>query len=92
MKSASYDLNGRLFDWTLENNVRTQVTFVPNTNRMARVKITGSDGVTVLRDSAYTYDDLGNILNIASPIAAEAGDFTYDDFDRLITAKYGNGD
>jgi RHS repeat-associated protein len=92
VKSASYDLNGRLFDWTLQNNVRTQVAFVPNTNRLGRVQITGGDGVTVLRDSTYSYDDPGNVLNIASPIPAEAGSFTYDDFDRLITAGYGNGD
>jgi RHS repeat-associated protein len=92
VKSATYDLNGRLADWTLENDVHTNVTFVPNTSRMWRVQITGGDGVTVLRDHTYTYDDPGNILKIAGPLAAEAGDFTYDDLDRLISAKYGNGD
>ena len=92
VKSVVYDLNGRMTDWTLQSGVSTHVDFFTSTTRIQHVVITASDGATVLRDQTYTYDDADNILEIASPIAQEAGRFTYDDFDRLLTATYGNGD
>ena len=54
--------------------------------------IKAADGSTILRDQSYSYDDADNILKIDSPIAQEAGNFTYDDFDVPVSASYGNGD
>ena len=92
VKSAVYDLNGRMTDWTMQTGVSTHVDFFPSTTRIQRVVIKAADGSTVLRDQFYSYDDADNILKIDSQIAQEAGVFTYDAFDRLLTATYGNGD
>ncbi len=92
VKSAVYDLNGRMTDWTLQNGVTTHVDYFPSTTRIQHVLIKAADGSTILRDQTYSYDDVDNLLEIDSPLAQEAGVFTYDDFDRLSTATYGDAD
>jgi RHS repeat-associated protein len=92
VKSAAYDINGRLTSLVLQNDVRTTVEFAPHTTRPSRAQIYAPDGTTLLRDNTYRYDDAGNTVAIESPLDLERARFQYDDFDRLVFAEYGNGD
>ena len=91
VKSATFDLGGRLVSYTQQNGVVNQVDFIANTKLPAHLRVTAPDG-TALRDLAFHYDGTANTTSVDSPLDLERASFTYDELGRLTTASYGNGD
>jgi RHS repeat-associated protein len=89
--SAEYDVEGRLTKLVYQNGVENRTEFHPLTGRPSRLRVLGAGGA-VLRDQTFTFDPHGNLSAIASPLPVEAGQFHYDDFDRLTEATYGSGE
>jgi RHS repeat-associated protein len=71
--------------------VNEQLDFDAVTGRPTRLRVQAPDH-TMLRDQTFTFDDVGNLHQIDSPLPVEAGVFTYDDLDRLTDATYGSGE
>ncbi len=90
VKAATYDVRGRPASVTYQNGVTETWTYLPSSRRMQHLTVTGPGGA-VLRDQTFSYDGAGNTIGIASPNPLEHGTFGYDDFDRLLSATYGDG-
>jgi RHS repeat-associated protein len=90
VKSAEYDVFGRMTRQVLQNGAQKLYDFEPFSGRPTRLRVVGPAN-EVLRDQTFTYDDTGNVARIDSPLALEAGQFTYDSADRLVGASYGDG-
>ncbi len=91
VRSASFDIGGRLVSYEQQNGVVNEVDFLANSKLPSRLRVTGPDG-TSLRDLGFHYDGAGNTTAIDSPLDIESATFTYDGLDRLTAASYGNGD
>ena len=90
VKSAEYDLRGRLTSLTYQNGTTNNWTYLPSSQRLQHLGVSGPAGQT-LRDQTFQYDGAGNTTGIASPDPLEHGTFGYDDLDRLTSASYGDG-
>lgn len=91
VRAAAYDVQGHLIRLEYQNGVENRFEFDPLTGRPRRTWVIGPGGA-VLRDQAYTYSPVGDLLRINSPLPLEAGEFIYDNSGRLTDALYGNGD
>ncbi len=87
---ADYFPNGQVQSITYDNGQVFNAT--QNVRRLPEALHTERGGTTLV-DLTYTYDDSGNILQIADPILGNK-DMEYDGASRLVTAvgPWGNGD
>ncbi|HBU69586.1 MAG TPA: hypothetical protein DEE98_04295 [Elusimicrobia bacterium] len=87
LKYATFDydtaLHGKLLKTTYGNNVFTDYTYNPLTQRLGTLKTNGG----ALQNLAYTYDSVGNITEINCADPAQAQNFAYDDLSRLVNAN-----
>jgi RHS repeat-associated protein len=88
---ADYDAAGRMRALRFQNGAENRYDFDPGSGLPTRIQVVGPGGV-VYRDQSFTFDPNGNLLQIVSPVPAEAGTFTYDDLDRLLSADYASGE
>ncbi len=88
--NADYFPNGQIQSITYDNGQVLNVT--QNARALPETLLTSRNGSTLV-DLTYTYDDSGNILQIADPILGNK-DLGYDGANRLIVAvgPWGNGD
>jgi len=87
--SADYHPNGQIQSMTYDNGQVLNVT--QNARALPESMLTSRSGSTLV-DLTYTYDDSGNILQIADPILGNK-DMDYDGASRLVIAMgpWGNG-
>src|SRR5262249_49622308 len=91
VRSARFDLLGRLIRIVYENRAATEMEYEPNGGPLARVRVLGARG-EVLRDLKATREG-GQIRHIASAVAGDdAVDLAYDPLKRLTSARYGAAD
>jgi RHS repeat-associated protein len=91
VRTAEYDVLGRLTRLIYDNGSENLAEFDPATGRMTRQQVLAADG-TVLRDQKFNFAAAGNLAEVASPIVAEAVQYNYDGLNRLLGAQFGNGD
>jgi len=84
---AAYDALGHLTSFTSGNNLPTRYDYYPIYQQGGRLRsVQVGNG---LLDFTYSYDPVGNIQSIAdrsASIGEQTLNFTYDAFDRLLTA------
>ena len=91
VRSAGYDVRGRMTAQVFQNGLRNVLDFDALTGSPKRLQVLASAG-TPVRDQTFQFDVHGDLLNIASPLAVEAGAFEYDQLERLTKAAYGSGE
>ncbi|MFA5088126.1 MAG: FG-GAP-like repeat-containing protein [Candidatus Omnitrophota bacterium] len=90
VKNVDYNANGQITKIEYGNNVVTTYEYYPLNYRLKRVYTANTS--MGLQDLNYTYDKLGNIVQIADKINTASQTFKYDALNRLIEAngaKYG---
>ncbi|GEA90250.1 toxin TcdB middle/N-terminal domain-containing protein [Cellulomonas cellasea] len=90
VRSADYDVVGRLRRLELANGVVAQESYDELTGQPVRLQVTAPDA-TVLRDQRYTYDAGGLLLSVTAAHAGEQMTCTYDDFGHLEAVDYADG-
>ncbi|AIP63175.1 hypothetical protein DR62_1707 [Burkholderia thailandensis] len=90
VKSAAYDLFGRLTSIDYANGASTLIDYAANAGGIARVRVLDASR-NVLRDTTLTRGD-GLVTTLASANAADDSvDFGYDALRRLTSANYRQG-
>ena len=94
--TLTYDEFGQRTKLVYGNNVETTYTYDPLMGRLSHLKSTEPTKGRVIQDVSYTYDLVGNILDIANKAPVPAGGeiggptehrYTYDDLYQLTTAN-----
>ncbi|MBF0479019.1 MAG: fibronectin type III domain-containing protein [Candidatus Omnitrophica bacterium] len=85
VKDLQYNEAGLTKSITYANGVVTNYTYDANL-RLKTIRTLDSGGV-VLQDLTYTYDGVGNIINIADKITGQSKIFVYDELNRLVQAE-----
>jgi len=84
LTSAGYDAAGRTLSRMMGSGIAQAYTYYPWTQQGGRLQaMTAQRGVENYQNLAYSYDQVGNILQINDAVANEALVFTYDDLNRL---------
>jgi RHS repeat-associated protein len=89
VEAIAYDLARRRTRVLYANGVEQLVAYDLLTSRLTEMRLTGATGV--LREQMYTFDQVGNLLQINSPDPKLAATYTYDNLYRLTGAQYGDG-
>lgn len=91
VQTAEYNVYGNLVRLVYTNGTENLTDYNMLTGRPSRIRVFAPSG-EVLRDQQFTFDQVGNLTAIDAVQPAEAGVFTYDALNQLLTAEYGNGD
>ncbi|MBL7130493.1 MAG: VCBS repeat-containing protein [Candidatus Omnitrophica bacterium] len=84
VSNVDYNASGQITKIEYGNGTVTEYEYDENTLRLAHL-VTEHQGSSI-QDLSYTYDSVGNILQITDGINTASQDFTYDELNRLITA------
>ncbi len=86
VKDVNYNASGQITFTKYGNNVTSDYTYNANTLRLSNILTKKPDGTTKLQDLTYTFDNVGNVTQIADTVNSMSQSFTYDDLNRLLTA------
>jgi RHS repeat-associated protein len=88
---VDYNAAGQMVRLAYGNGAATDYTYDPQTLRLVNLLTRNGSGTT-LQDLDYTFDKVGNVLQIGDGVGTADATFGYDDLDRLTSASgsYGN--
>ncbi len=90
VRSAGYDVLGRLRRIEYGNGTVTTADFDPVTGQPTSQRLTGPGG-ELLRRNDYTFDAAGLLSTVDAADAVERASYGYDDFGHLTSATYPTG-
>jgi YD repeat-containing protein len=85
IKNINYDAFGKITKKEYENSLTSEFTYNSDNFRLNRIYTPS------FQDLHYTYDRVGNVTAIQNAISNKTQDFSYDNLDRLVTAKEDSG-
>ena len=91
VSNVDYNASGQITRIEYGNGTVTEYEYDENTLRLAHL-VTEHQGSSI-QDLSYTYDSVGNIIEIVDGVNTASQDFSYDELNRLMTANnsvYGN--
>ncbi|MDO8662670.1 MAG: RHS repeat-associated core domain-containing protein [Candidatus Omnitrophota bacterium] len=86
VQNMSYNAKGQSTNILYGNNVQTTYTYGQDL-RLANISTIHSPSSTILQNLDYTFDHNGNLTDLNDAIRNKKRNYTYDDLDRLISAK-----
>ncbi len=86
INSITYEPDGQTKRIVYANGVTTAFTYSPTRRWLMRIVTTRSNGVELI-DNSYTRDAMGKITAISGQTPSDSWTYTYDDFDRLVSAN-----
>ncbi len=85
LSDVKYNSLSKPLELSYVNNLKTNLTYNLNTFRVDKIK-TGS-----YQDMVYSYDSVGNVININDTVTSTNKKITYDKLDRISSAEVTNG-
>lgn len=82
VENIEYNANGQMTNFERSNGVDTTYSYDPDQNYRL-IDLETTDGVDMLQDLSYTYDDVGNITRIDDHSDTDLAKIVYYDYDNL---------
>ena len=89
ISATDYNAGGQAINRTLGNGINQTFTYYPWTQQGGRLQnlLAQKSGVPTYQNLSLTYDEVGNVKQLADGVANETLNFTYDNLNRLDLAS-----